>query len=53
MQSSRETWFLLLSVPIYIIFIGTEIILSNWGEKKFYTVKGVLQNVYLKHQTLS
>ena len=47
MQSSRETWFLLLSVPIYIIFIGAEIILSNWGEKKFYTLKGVLQNVYL------
>ena len=47
MQSSRETWFLLLSVPLYIIFIGAEIILSNWGEKKFYTVKGVLQNVYL------
>ena len=47
MHSSRETWFLLLSVPIYIIFIAAEIILSNWGEKKFYSIKGVLQNVYL------
>ena len=47
MNSARETWFLLLSVPIYIIFIGAEIILSNWGEKKFYSIKGVLQNVYL------
>lgn len=47
MHSTRETWFILLSVPIYIIFIGAEIILSNWGEKKFYTFKGVLQNVYL------
>ena len=47
MQSSRETWFLLLSVPIYIVFIGVEILLSNWGEKKFYSVKGVLQNIYL------
>ncbi len=47
MQSARETWFLLISVPIYIIFIGAEILLSNWGEKNFYTLKGVLQNVYL------
>lgn len=47
MHSSHETWFLLLSVPIYIIFIAAEIILSNWGEKKFYSIKGVLQNVYL------
>ena len=47
MQSSREAWFLLLSVPIYIIFIGAEIIFSNWGEKRFYSIKGVLQNVYL------
>ena len=47
MQSARETWFLLLSIPLYIIVIGAEILLSNWGEKKFYTVKGVLQNVYL------
>jgi sterol desaturase/sphingolipid hydroxylase (fatty acid hydroxylase superfamily) len=47
MQSSRETWFLFLSVPIYIIFIGAEILLSNWSEKKFYSFKGVLQNIYL------
>jgi sterol desaturase/sphingolipid hydroxylase (fatty acid hydroxylase superfamily) len=47
MQSPGETWFLLLSVPIYIIFIGAEILLSNWGEKKYYSIKGVLQNVYL------
>lgn len=47
MQSARESWFLLISVPFYIIIIGAEILMSNWGEKKFYTVKGVLQNVYL------
>lgn len=47
MNSSSETWFLLLSVPIYIIFIAAEIIMSNWGEKKFYSIKGVLQNVCL------
>lgn len=47
MQSSRETWFLLLSVPLYAILIGTEILLSNWQHKKFYTLKATLQNVYL------
>ncbi|MCP9752171.1 sterol desaturase family protein [Ferruginibacter sp. HRS2-29] len=46
-SSSRETWFLLTSVPLYIILIGTEILLSNWQGRKFYTLKGTLQNVYL------
>lgn len=47
MHSSRETWFLLISVPFYIIVIGAEILMSHWGDKKLYTVKGVLQNIAL------
>lgn len=47
MQSSRETWFLLLSVPFYALLIGAEILLSNWQHKKYYTLKDTLQNVYL------
>ena len=47
MQSARETWFILLSVPFYAILIGTEILLSNWQQKKFYSLKETLQNVYL------
>lgn len=47
MQSARETWFLLISVPLYIVVIGAELLMSHWGDKKFYTLKGVLQNVYL------
>jgi len=47
MQSARETWFLLLSVPLYIVLIGGEILLSNWQQKKFYSLKATLQNVYL------
>jgi len=47
MQSARETWFLLLSVPLYTLLIGTEILLSNWKQKKFYSLKETLQNVYL------
>lgn len=47
MQSSRETWFLLMSVPLYALLIGGEIILSNWKGNKYYTLKDTLQNVYL------
>ncbi|MDB5201643.1 MAG: sterol desaturase family protein [Ferruginibacter sp.] len=47
MQSSRETWFLLMSVPLYIILIGAEILFSNWRAAKFYTFKGTIQNIYL------
>lgn len=46
MQSSREAWFLLLSIPFYTLLIGTEILFSNWHGKKFYTWKSTLQNVY-------
>ncbi len=47
MHSVRETWFLLLSVPFYTILIGTEILLSNWQHKNFYSLKDTLQNIYL------
>jgi len=47
MQSARETWFLLLSTPLYIILIGAEILLSNWQHKKFYSLKETLWNIYL------
>ena len=47
MQSSREAWFFLISIPLYAILIGTEILLSNWTGKKFYSLKDTLQNVYL------
>jgi sterol desaturase/sphingolipid hydroxylase (fatty acid hydroxylase superfamily) len=47
MNSARETWFLLLSIPFYIIVIGAEILLSNWQHKKFYSVKETLWNIYL------
>jgi sterol desaturase/sphingolipid hydroxylase (fatty acid hydroxylase superfamily) len=46
-SSSRETWFLLMSVPLYVILIGVEILMSNWRAKKFYTFKGTIQNIYL------
>ncbi|MBK7884467.1 MAG: sterol desaturase family protein [Chitinophagaceae bacterium] len=47
MHSARETWFLLFSIPFYTIIIGIEIIMSHWQQKKFYTIKETLQNVWL------
>lgn len=47
MHSSREALFLLISIPLYAILIGAEIILSNWQHRKFYSWKETLQNVYL------
>lgn len=45
--TSRETWFLLMSVPFYAILIGAEIFISNWKGDRFYTFRDTLQNVYL------
>jgi sterol desaturase/sphingolipid hydroxylase (fatty acid hydroxylase superfamily) len=47
MHLDRESWFLIWSIPFYTILIGAEIFISNWGDKKFYTIKDVLQNVLL------
>ena len=46
MPSARESWFLLLSIPFYAILIGAEIILSNWKQKKYYSVRDTIQNIY-------
>jgi sterol desaturase/sphingolipid hydroxylase (fatty acid hydroxylase superfamily) len=47
MHFDREYLFLLWSIPFYTILIGAEILISNWGDKKFYTIKDVLQNILL------
>ncbi len=47
MNYARESWFLLISIPLYSLLIGAEILFSNWQHKKFYSVKETLQNVYL------
>jgi sterol desaturase/sphingolipid hydroxylase (fatty acid hydroxylase superfamily) len=47
MHSVRESWFILFSIPFYAMLIGAEIILSNWQQRKFYTVKDTFQNIYL------
>ena len=47
MESSRETLLILFSIPLYAILIGAEILLSNWKQLKFYSLKSTLQNIYL------
>ena len=47
MPSARESWFLLLSIPFYTILIGAEILISNWKQKKYYSVRDAIQNIYL------
>lgn len=47
MQSLRETWFFILSVPLYAVIIGIEILASNWQQKKYYSFKETAWNVYL------
>lgn len=47
LQLFRETWFVIISIPFYSILIGTEILMSNWSGKKFYTFRDAVQNIYL------
>jgi sterol desaturase/sphingolipid hydroxylase (fatty acid hydroxylase superfamily) len=47
MNSPREFWFLLLSIPFYAILIGAEILFSHWQNKKFYSIKETAKNVFL------
>ncbi len=46
MQTSRETWMILISIPFYSMLIGCEISLSNIHGHKFHSLKATLQNIY-------
>ena len=47
MNEFREALLIKLSIPIYTIVIGIEILYSYWHHKKYYTTKGILANIYL------
>ena len=47
MNDIREKWFILCSVPFYAIVIVAEMLLSNYQQRKYYSVWGVLQNIIL------
>ncbi len=43
----NEQLLILITTPIYIVVIATEIILSNLHLKRYYSLKGTLMNMYL------
>jgi sterol desaturase/sphingolipid hydroxylase (fatty acid hydroxylase superfamily) len=47
MDDPRQALLLLISVPLYSILIGLEIVLSFIHHKGYYTLKDTLTNVYL------
>lgn len=47
MQEFRESLLILISVPIYAIVIGAEILYSYFHHKYLYTTKGLFANIYL------
>ena len=47
MNEFREALLITLSIPIYTIVIGLEIIYSYRHHKKYYSAKGLLANIYL------
>lgn len=47
MNEFREALLIKLSIPIYTIVIGIEILYSYWYQKKHYSTKGLLSNLYL------
>src|SRR6476659_10977585 len=47
MQAVYEQVLVLVSTPLYIVIIGIELLLSNYGHKKVYTWKDTAANIYL------
>lgn len=47
MNEFREALLIKLSIPIYTVVIGIEILYSFWHHKKYYSTKGLLSNIYL------
>ncbi len=47
MTTPREDILFLISTPLYLSIILLEIFLSNWHDRKLYTLKDTLANFYL------
>jgi sterol desaturase/sphingolipid hydroxylase (fatty acid hydroxylase superfamily) len=47
MDSLREELLILFSTPVYAFVIGAEIVFSAIHEKKFYSTRGTIYNIYL------
>ena len=53
MNEFREELLVLISIPIYTIVIGIELLYSYFKHKGFYSTKGILSNIYLTSLNLS
>lgn len=53
MNEFREAFLIKLTIPIYAVVIGAEILYSYLHHKKYYSTKGVLANVYLSSLNFS
>ncbi len=47
MISLFEKYLLLISLPLYSLVILTEVVMSNWQMKAFYSVKEFIMNFYM------
>ena len=47
MENLREQILFLVSTPLYLVIIGIEVLLSNYGHRKLYNWKDSLTNVWL------
>ena len=47
MEELREQLLFLISTPLYIIIIATEVLLSNYRHRKLYSWKDTAANIYL------
>ncbi|MBA4241175.1 MAG: sterol desaturase family protein [Sphingobacteriaceae bacterium] len=53
MNEFREELLVLISIPIYTVVIGIEILYSYLKHKQYYSTKGILSNLYLTSLNLS
>lgn len=47
MDEFREALLIFISTPVYVIVIGAELLFSYLHEKRYYSTKGILANIYL------
>jgi sterol desaturase/sphingolipid hydroxylase (fatty acid hydroxylase superfamily) len=47
MHNEAESILIQFSTPLYALFIGLELVLSNWQHRQVYTIKDTFSNVYL------
>lgn len=47
METAREQFLLLISTPLYAVVIGLEMLVSRLHNRKWYSAKGLITNIYL------